>query len=211
MLFGFSTHGHAGHMADAHPIASEIAFVECWIVMIGAMMLPTLIDPIRGVRATTLARRRLRATLLFVGAYFVAWTIFGVVALFVLRLTKTVVVSRAAGVWLWAFVALAWQLSPIKQLSLNRCHQAPTLRAFGRLADFDSFVFGLRQGGWCVSSCWALMIVPMLLPSYGQLLSMIAITMLVFCERLERPQIPSWRMRGFGRVGRMVLWHAGLM
>jgi predicted metal-binding membrane protein len=56
---------------------------------------------------------------------------------------------------------------------------------------------GFEHGIWCTSSCWAAMLFPMLLPS-GHFVAMVAVAVLMFCERLDPPGTPSWRLRGFG-------------
>ena len=62
------------------------------------------------------------------------------------------------------FIGLAWQCSPAKQVCLNRCHALRELAAFGRAADTDALIFGATQGVWCAGSCWAWMLLPLLLP-----------------------------------------------
>jgi hypothetical protein len=41
----------------------------------------------------------------------------------------------------------------------------------------------------------------MLLPQ-GHFVGMLAVTALMFCERLDPPKTPSWRWRGFGTASR---------
>jgi len=98
-------------------------------------------------------------------------------------------------------IALLWQASPFKQRCLNRCHSHRPLAAFGFAADLDVFRFGLEQGLWCVASCWAAMLFPMLLPE-GHFIAMAAVAVLMFCERLDPPRAPAWRWRGFGTAVR---------
>jgi predicted metal-binding membrane protein len=86
---------------------------------------------------------------------------------------------------------------------LNRCHGLRALAAFGRAADNDALVFGATQGVWCAGSCWAWMLAPLLLPS-GHIVAMAAITVLIFCERLDDPAPVRWRWRGFGKTHRIV-------
>ena len=103
--------------------------------------------------------------------------------------------------------ALVWQFSPIKQRCLNRCHTPTELAAFGAAADFDALRFGVTHGIWCASSCWALMLSPMLLPR-GHVLAMAAVAVLIFGERLEQPRPPCWRCRGLGKATRIVVARA---
>jgi predicted metal-binding membrane protein len=101
-------------------------------------------------------------------------------------------------------IAVVWQFSPVKQRALNRCHAHPELAAFGAAADVAVLRFGLSHGCWCVVSCWALMLVPMLLPA-GHVTAMAIVALLVFSERLDRPAAPAWRLRGCGSMKRMLV------
>jgi hypothetical protein len=51
------------------------------------------------------------------------------------------------------------------------------------------------------------MMFSMLLP-HGHLPAMAAVALLIFGERLERPSQPSWRLRGLGRTGRIIVAQA---
>jgi predicted metal-binding membrane protein len=104
-----------------------------------------------------------------------------------------------------AAVALAavWQCSPAKQVCLNHCHVRPALAAFGPRADTDVITFGATHAGWCIGSCGAAMLVPLILPG-GHIAAMIALSVLVFCERLDRPAPPAWQWRGHGTAWRLV-------
>jgi predicted metal-binding membrane protein len=101
-----------------------------------------------------------------------------------------------------ACVAL-WQCSPAKQICLNHCHVRPALGAFGWRADVDVMTFGTTHAIWCIGSCGALMLVPLILPG-GHAPAMTAAAVVIFCERLDRPAFPVWRWRGFGTAWRVV-------
>jgi predicted metal-binding membrane protein len=178
-----------------------------WMLMLVAMMAPALILPLHQLRIRSLARRRARTVALFVAAYAAIWVAAGaglmLMALVIAALAPQPLVAALAAIG----GALLWQCSPIKQRCLNRCHAQPELAAFGRAADVDALRFGARHGLWCVGSCWALMLVPVLLPR-GHLVAMAAVTVLVCAERLERPRLPSWRLRGLGKATRIVAWRA---
>jgi predicted metal-binding membrane protein len=171
--------------------------------MLTAMMAPVLIQPIQFVRSQGLARRRGRATLLFVVAYASIWTVGGAVMFSIAARVDSTglppVVPAAAALT----IAALWQCSPAKQVCLNRCHQRVALAAFGRRADTCMLRFGATHAGWCIGSCGALMLVPLILPG-GHIAAMIAVALLIFCERLERPAAPGWHWRGLGTVLRMV-------
>ena len=194
-------HLHAGNSAAAQMQAAG------WALMLVAMMAPLLIPSIQYVRQRSFKHRRARAVALFVAGYGASWMAAGAVVLAIETTVKLLVPMSflpAAGV---ALIAVVWQFSPIKQRALNRCHLHTELAAFGATADLAVLRFGLTHGVWCVVSCWALMLFPMLLPS-GRLAAMAVVAFLVFSERLDRPMPPSWRFRGLASVKRMVVARA---
>jgi|SRR5579864_1601162 len=175
-----------------------------WLLMLAAMMAPVLIQPILFVRASSFARRRGRLTLLFVAGYTAVWIVEGALMLLLtaaLGSSGSSLYGQATAVLV---IALVWQCSPAKQACLNRCHALWELAAFGRAADTAALTFGVTQGVWCVGSCWAWMLLPLLLPS-GHLAAMTAVAVLIFCERLDNPAPPSWRQRGLDRTRRIVV------
>ncbi len=176
-------------------------------LMTAAMMLPLIITPLRHVRDRSFARRRARATILFVAGYVMVWMIAGVV----LQLIAVAVRWAAPAPLLYFGVAVAtailWQVSPAKQWCLNRCHRRPHLAAFGAAADRDAFDFGLTNGASCAGSCWALMLLTRLI-GQGHILGMIAVTLFVCAERLESPARLKWRWRGPSRALRIAVAQA---
>ena len=163
-------------------------------LMFAAMMLPLLGAPLCHVRDRSLARRRPRAVALFVGVYAAFWIAAGVVLL--------MIADRVAP--LLAVPAIAvWQFSPWKQRCLNRLHAHPKLSAFGLNADLDVLRFSATHGLWCIASCFALMLLPMLLPR-GQVIAMAAVTVWLATERLAQPVAPRWRWREPAQAARMI-------
>jgi predicted metal-binding membrane protein len=187
-------------------VNSPARLASGWALMLAAMMLPVVAAPLRHVRDRSFARRRGRAMLLFVLGYFAVWMAAGVV-LQLVALTAVWVVPTPLVLGLAFALAVAWQVTPAKQWCLNRCHRRPQLAAFGVAADRDAFDFGLTHGAYCAGACWALML-PMLFSGEGQFVAMIAVTLLVFAERLERPAPLAWRWRGVGKAVRIVLAQA---
>jgi predicted metal-binding membrane protein len=175
-----------------------------WALMLAAMMVPLLIAPVRHVRERSFARRRARAVMLFVTAYFVVWMAAGVVLLALAFVVRLFVPGSSMPLAMVTAVALVWQFSPLKQRCLNRCHVQAELAAFGLAADLDALRFGLTHGVWCVGSCWALMLLPFVF-SRGNVAAMAAVAVLLFAERLNRPTPPSWRWRGMSKVARIVV------
>lgn len=193
--------GHcAVGMVHARWLNSAASMAGDWLAMMAAMMAPLLMAPIRHACERSLPRRRWRAAALFTAGYLAVWMAVGVVLM---------AVAQAAGSG-WKYGALAivlamlWQMSPAKQRCLNRCHAHPALAAFGFEADVDALGFGWTHGLWCAGSCWALMLVPMMV-SRGHLMVMAAVSVWLFAEQLERPGPPSWRLRGLGKALRITI------
>jgi predicted metal-binding membrane protein len=178
-----------------------------WALMLLAMMSPVVIQPLYYIRLRSFTHRRARSSALFLAGYVVIWMMAGSVLLAIelaVNLLAPQSYLTAAAVVLIAFV---WQVSPMKQRCLNRCCAYPVLAAFGGAADFDALRFGMTHGAWCVGSCWALMLAPMLLLR-AHVLAMAIVALLIFSERLEAPAPLCWRWRGFGKAVRMVIAQA---
>jgi predicted metal-binding membrane protein len=177
-----------------------------WALMLSAMMVPTLIAPVRHLRDRSFARRRLRAVVLFAAAYAAIWMAAGMMLLeivLVLRLAAPEAMLLASA----AVVASVWQCSPAKQWCLNRCHARPALAAFGSAADVDALRFGVMQGVWCVGSCWALMLLPLIVMDW-HVAAMAAVALVLCGERLDTPAPPRWRVRVPAKAVRIALAQA---
>lgn len=190
---------HRGAHATPAPSVPHAA------LMFAAMMLPLAGPPVVHVAGRSLARRRRRAVALFLAGYALPWTAATVVLL------AAAARIGAAGSPLAPALAVvliaAVQCSPWKQRCLNRCHAHPALAAFGPRADRDVLRFGASHSLWCMGSCAALMLLPMLVHG-GHLVVMAAVTVWLAGERLERPLPPRWRWRGPGMIIRMVMGQA---
>lgn len=174
-----------------------------WMLMVVAMMLPMSIPAVGHIWLSTFARERWRAIALFLGGYGALWLMAG----WTMKAIEMLVRNAATDLHLPALaaaavLALVWQVSPAKQRCLNRCHAHPPLAAFGWRAARDALALGLRHGLWCVGSCWALMLLVLLLPQ-GHVAGMMAAAVLMFSERLDPPRPPAWRLRGLKPVS---LW-----
>jgi predicted metal-binding membrane protein len=188
-----STHWRPG------PLAAEAA------LMFSAMMLPLSGAPVRHVRDRSFARRRGRAVALFAASYALPWIAATVVLLLAAR---WIVAAESPAVLALAVAAVAvCQASPHKQHCLNRCHARPELAAFGARADLDVLRFGVTHASWCIGSCFALMLLPMLF-ARGHLAVMAGVTLWLAGERFEKPMPPRWRWRGPGKIVRIALGQA---
>jgi predicted metal-binding membrane protein len=188
-------------MLAMNPVSSLAAG---WCLMLIAMMLPTLFAPICHIIERSFKRRRIRAVTLFLVGYAVIWIAAGFVLIAVMLLLNLLMpqsIVPAVGV---GIVAVLWQCSPVKQRCLNRGHNHKELAAFGIAADLDALNFGLTHGVWCVASCWALMLFPMLL-SQGHFAAMAIVTYVMISERLEQPRPLSWRLGFPAKLLKIVL------
>jgi predicted metal-binding membrane protein len=183
-----------------NPISSLTAG---WALMLVALMSPTLITPTRHVLKSSFKRRRARSVTLFLVGYAAVWmaaggVLLGATLMLSLLMPRSYLPAVGVGV-----IALVWQCSPVKQRCLNRGHNHSELAAFGVAADRDALRFGVTHGVWCVGSCWALMLFPMLL-AQGHFAGMAAVTYVMTSERLEQPRPLSWRLRFPGKLMRIV-------
>lgn len=188
-------------LLEMNPISSLTAG---WALMLVAMMSPTLIAPIHHVRERSFKRRRVRSVALFAVGYAAIWAAAGgvlIAAVLTLNLLAPQSYLPAAGA---GVIALVWQCSPVKQRCLNRGHNHSELAAFGVAADLDALRFGLTHGVWCVGSCWALMLLPMLLPQ-GHFAAMAVVSYVMASERLEGPRPLGWRLRFPGKLMRIAV------
>jgi predicted metal-binding membrane protein len=169
--------------------------------MLVAMMAPMTIMPVRHALARSLRARGFRTVALVLVAYTVVWVVacVGLVALSGAAhaaMTLPVLAVFAVG------VAVAWQCSPLKQSCLNRTHRHRDIHAFGRAADIDAARLGAEHGIWCVGSCWALMLMALLVDA--SVLWMAAISLWLWAEQLEKARRPTWAVRVPYKATRLV-------
>jgi predicted metal-binding membrane protein len=139
-------------------------FLGVWVVMMAAMMLPSVAPTVALYSRMTRSRRPF-FPLLFVAGYLMSWAVAGIMA---------VVVGKAAG-WLaggaleWSragrvlagvtlLAAAIYELTPLKDVCLGKC-RSPLGSLIGSWRDGSSGALrmGARNGAWCVGCCWALM------------------------------------------------------
>lgn len=116
----------------------------------------------------------------------------------------------APGDWAAALglaVLVAWQASPAKQRLLNCCHAKPSLAAFGRAADLDALSLGHATARTCFATCWALMLLPLLLATHNLAVMALAAGWM-WAERLDAPAAPAWRVRLPVAMARLVIARA---
>jgi len=139
-------------------------FLGVWVVMMGAMMFPS-VAPTVALHAKLTRSRSPAAPLCFTSGYLLVWGAVGALA-FVLatiggRLFGDVLAWDRAGRWVAAatlLVAAAYELTPLKDVCLGKC-RSPLGFLLGAWRDGRSGALrmGARHGAWCVGCCWALM------------------------------------------------------
>ncbi len=191
-LGGGTTAGEHDHVIeDSGGIA---AFLGVWVVMLAAMMLPSVVPTARAFTAVSANRAGPGpARAVFYGTYLAVWSGFAVVAL-----AGDTVVHEVAHRWGWLedhegvilggtlLVAGAFQFSPLKKACLRACRSplALVLRHYT----------GGVAGGWrtgkahalnCLGCCWALMLV-MFATGVGSLLWMAGLTAVMVAEKTTK-------------------------
>jgi hypothetical protein len=172
LLFGLAAVGWwstADRMAgmDAGPGADLGAlgwFLGVWVVMMAAMMLPSL-APTTALYARMTRQRGLSRPLLFTGGYLLIWGAAGLGAYGLVRAGSSVfggdLAWHAGGRWFAGGVlalAAAYELTPLKDVCLTKC-RSPLGFLLGAWRDgpVGALQMGSRHAGWCVGCCWALM------------------------------------------------------
>jgi predicted metal-binding membrane protein len=139
-------------------------FLGVWVVMMAAMMFPSL-APTVALYATMTRQRGLDRPLLFAGSYLLVWGAAGLGAYGVLHLGSSLFGSdlawHAGGRWFAAGVlvlAALYELTPLKDACLTKC-RSPIGFLLGSWRDGRRGALGMgsRHAGWCLGCCWALM------------------------------------------------------
>ncbi len=139
-------------------------FLGVWIVMMAAMMFPS-VAPTVALYSRMTRERSLVSPLLFSTGYLITWAGVGLLA-FTLALGGSWIAGDflawdrggrwAAGATL--VVAALYELTPLKNVCLGKC-RSPLGFLLGswREGRSGSLRMGARHGAWCVGCCWALM------------------------------------------------------
>ncbi|HZT94114.1 MAG TPA: DUF2182 domain-containing protein [Gaiellaceae bacterium] len=171
LLFGLAAAGWwwvIGRMQgmDAGPwtaLGSLGFFLGVWVVMMGAMMLPSVAPTV--ALYAHMARRRRLAPFLFAGGYLLTWAAGGLVVFAVAvagrRFAGDVLAWDRAGRWMAGGTLLAaavYELTPLKDVCLGKC-RSPLGFLLGSWRDgpAGALRMGAAHGAWCVGCCWALM------------------------------------------------------
>jgi predicted metal-binding membrane protein len=163
--WAWTTH-ETRHM-DAGPwtsLGSLGWFIGAWVVMMAAMMFPSVAPTVALFARLTKQRSPLRPWF-FAGGYLLTWTAAGVLAYAIgAALTKIIGDTLAwthagrglAGATL--IVAAIYEVTPLKDVCLGKC-RSPLGALLGSWRDGGAGAvwMGAKNGAWCVGCCWALM------------------------------------------------------
>src|SRR5919199_1136144 len=135
-------------------------FLGVWVVMMAAMMFPSVAPTVALYAHMSRARRPL-APLAFTAGYLVLWAGVGVLAYVAARVAGDVLSWDEGGRWIAGVTLLAaavYELTPLKTACLRRC-RSPLGFLLGAWRDgwSGALRMGARHGAWCVGCCWALM------------------------------------------------------
>jgi predicted metal-binding membrane protein len=140
-------------------------FLAVWVVMMAAMMFPSVAPTVALYSRLTSPRSPL-APLFFAAGYLLTWAGAGLAAFAVAaaggRLADGVLAWDRAGRWAAAatlLAAAAYELTPLKDVCLGKC-RSPLGALLGSWRDGGkgALQMGAKNGAWCVGCCWALML-----------------------------------------------------
>ena len=139
-------------------------FIGVWVVMMAAMMFPSVAPTVALYARMTRLRSPVRP-LLFAAAYLIVWAAVGLLSYGLFEGAKTWFGSQLAwnvsGRWLAAAVlaaAAVYELTPLKNVCLAKC-RSPLgfLLSNWRDGNPGAVEMGAKHAAWCVGCCWALM------------------------------------------------------
>jgi predicted metal-binding membrane protein len=139
-------------------------FLGVWLVMMAAMMLPS-VSPTVALYAQMTRRRGPSRPLLFTSGYLLVWGGAGVAAYGLFHLGRSLFGADldwdAGGRWFAGGVltiAALYELTPLKDVCLAKC-RSPLGFLLGTWRDGPrgALEMGARHGAWCLGCCWALM------------------------------------------------------
>jgi predicted metal-binding membrane protein len=194
-------------------------FVGSWVLMMAAMMLPSVAPmALTFARVTGVRSKKGQAefvpTWIFILGYFGAWTAFGLAAYAVDHFIRSWDMARFA--WdrngpMFTGVAIAaagvYQFTPFKRVCLMHCRSP--LDFFlerWREGPGGALRMGMHHGLYCVGCCWGLMLVLLVLGAMN-LFWMTVIALLIFTEKVFRVGIRLSPVIGFALIA-LGLWIA---
>ncbi|WP_249410632.1 DUF2182 domain-containing protein [Pseudomonas sp. St316] len=160
-----------------------------WALMLLAMMPPLLATPLIHVWRSSLPSRRIQASVGFLLGYGAMWMAAGPLLIALALLLQMATAENALAVAL--LVAMLWSASPWHRAALNRGHRMGRLSLFGWAVNRDCLIRGLAHGLFCIVSCWAWMVVPLVSGSW-HIPMMLLTGAVLLAERLIAAKTPRW-------------------
>lgn len=186
-------------------------FLGVWVVMMAAMMFPSVAPTVALYSRLSRVRSRL-APLLFTGGYLLTWGGAGFLAFAIAvagrQIAGDVFAWGHAGRWLAGstlLVAAVYELTPLKNACLGKC-RSPLGFLLGAWRDggLGAVEMGVKHGAWCVGCCWALM-------ASLFALGIMSVTWMAFVGALIAAEktLPWHRVATYGTAG--ILFVLGLL
>jgi predicted metal-binding membrane protein len=174
---------------------SLAGFLVIWVVMMAAMMFPS-VAPMAAAWIRTMSVRPTRGARVmgitsFLGGYLLAWAAFGAMVYVVLCLADRLAgevptAARWTGAAVFA-VAGIYELTPLKSVCLRHCRSP-----LGSVVHYASYSgpardlrVGVHHGLYCVGCCWGLMIVLVAVGAMN-IPAMVALAGVIFLEKVWR-------------------------
>jgi predicted metal-binding membrane protein len=139
-------------------------FLGVWVVMMAAMMFPSVAPTVALYSRMTRQRSPL-PPLVFTAGYLLTWAVAGIVAFGIgvalNSISGDLFTWDRAGRWTAGgtlVVAAVYELTPLKDVCLGKC-RSPLGTLLGSWRDglSGALQMGAKNGAWCVGCCWALM------------------------------------------------------
>jgi len=140
-------------------------FLSVWVVMMAAMMFPS-VAPTVALYSRMTRKRSPLSPLMFATGYLVTWAAAGVFVFLSAEVVDSiwgdVLAWNRAGRWAAGatlVLAAVYQLTPLKDVCLGKC-RSPLGFLLGswREGSSGALRMGVKNGAWCVGCCWALMV-----------------------------------------------------
>jgi len=168
---------------------SGVGWLSChWLLMLGAMMLPPVLDALKGAARRSLWFRRQRTIALVLLGYLTPWVVCGMLIEIFWRSASATVANSLLTYTL--VIAAVWQMTPVKKWGLSGCHAEALLVPSGWRADCSCLRFGSMLAARCCVSCWLLMLA--CAASGHALWVTLLITCVMWTERFRPRARPEW-------------------
>lgn len=182
-------------------------FMVMWLGMMAAMMLPAIGPVVLAQRMVIRARGEGALTsVAFVASYLVVWLLIGLVPLLAFLAFRDLPMEAQSKPWLrivaGGVLVLAglYQVTPLKDTCLRAC-RSPLgfVMKHNASGTGGAMRAGAAYGAYCVGSCWALMVV-LVVVGLMNLVWMAAIALIFLAEKNWRHGVLLTRVAGAGVV-----------